>query len=216
MSGTNPRAVRVAGLIQRVVATALQRELRDPRLAHVTITEVRVTNDLQIARIYWTYLGSEGHELGQRKRAKQALKQSAGRLRSLVGRKAGLRLTPQLEFIYDEVPEEAHEVEDVLSIALRRDQELAKLREHASYAGDADPYRHDHDDEDGDADDEADAEYDIDSDSTDDYTGDGFDYDDAETEAFIDGDDDMDDDADDDMDAGTGAAAGSDDSAVQG
>ena len=54
MSGTNPRAVRVAGLIQRVVATALQRELRDPRLAHVTITEVRVTNDLQIARIYWT------------------------------------------------------------------------------------------------------------------------------------------------------------------
>ena len=87
MSGTNPRAVRVAGLIQRVVATALQRELRDPRLAHVTITEVRVTNDLQIARIYWTYLGSEGHELGQRKRAKQALKQSAGRLRSLVGRK---------------------------------------------------------------------------------------------------------------------------------
>ena len=216
MSGTNPRAVRVAGLIQRVVATALQRELRDPRLAHVTITEVRVTNDLQIARIYWTYLGSEGHELGQRKRAKQALKQSAGRLRSLVGRKAGLRLTPQLEFIYDEVPEEAHEVEDVLSIALSRDQELAKLREHASYAGDADPYRHDHDDEDGDADDAADAEYDIDSDSTDDYTDDGFDYDDAETEAFIDGDDDMDDDADDDMDDGTGAAAGADDPAVQG
>lgn len=143
MAGTNPRAVRVAGLIQRVVATALQRDLRDPRLAHVTITEVRVTNDLQIARIYWTYLGDDGHERGQRKRAKQALQQSAGRLRSMVGRKAGLRLTPQLQFIYDEVPAEATEVEDVLTVALKRDQELAKLRENATYAGDADPYRHD-------------------------------------------------------------------------
>ncbi|MDD6462105.1 MAG: 30S ribosome-binding factor RbfA [Bifidobacteriaceae bacterium] len=213
MAGTNPRAVRVAGLIQRVIATALQRELRDPRLAHVTITEVRVTNDLQIARVYWTYLGSEGHELGQRKRAKQALKQSAGRLRSLVGRKAGLRLTPQLEFIYDEVPEEAHEVEDVLTAALRRDQELAKLRENATYAGDADPYRHDRDEdeEDGEAGEgsaeSADAEddYDAPEDSDDSADSDGsqsaeLEADEAETEAFLDDDDDDDDESDDGSD----------------
>lgn len=197
MVGTNPRAVRVAGLIQRVVATALQRDLRDPRLAHVTITEVRVTNDLQIARIYWTYLGDDGHERGQRKRAKQALQQSAGRLRSMVGRKAGLRLTPQLQFIYDEVPAEATEVEDVLTVALKRDQELAKLRENATYAGDADPYRHD--DERKGADSEA-------ADGTDgavygDY--DDGDYDDSDVD-FLDDDEDID---DDDTLAGDGDSA---------
>jgi|GEM_PF-345423 ribosome-binding factor A len=209
MAGTNPRAVRVAGLIQRVVATALQRDLRDPRLAHVTITEVRVTNDLQIARIYWTYLGDDGHERGQRKRAKQALQQSAGRLRSMVGRKAGLRLTPQLQFIYDEVPAEATEVEDVLTVALKRDQELAKLRENATYAGDADPYRHDDerkgaDSADSDDSEGADGAYGA---GYGDYDGDG-EYDDSDVD-FPDDDEDIDDDDDtaDDASAGDGDSA---------
>ncbi len=39
--------------------------------------------------------------------------------------KAGLRLTPQLEFIFDEVPGEAHEIEDILALAHKRDEELA-------------------------------------------------------------------------------------------
>ncbi len=176
MAGTNPRAVRVAGLIKRVVATALERELRDPRLVNVTITDVRVTNDLQIAKIYWTYLGDEGREQGQRKRAKQALKQSTGRLRSLVGRKAGLRLTPQLLFIYDEVPAEATEVEDVLAVALKRDQELAKLRENATYAGEADPYRHDDPRDDDESEDAESEDWDdedfLDSDDPDDWDDD--------------------------------------------
>ena len=61
----------------------------------------------------------------------------------MVGAKAGLRLTPQLQFIFDEVPGEAHEIEDILSLARKRDEELARMRANAAYAGDADPYRHD-------------------------------------------------------------------------
>lgn len=106
MAGTNPRAARVAALIQRVIASSMEAQLHDKRLASVTITDVRVTNDLQIAKVYWTQLGHDGREQGERKRAKQALDQAKGRLRSLVGSKAGLRLTPQLQFIYDEVPSE--------------------------------------------------------------------------------------------------------------
>ena len=104
MAGTNPRAARIAALIQRVIASSMEAQLHDKRLSNVTITEVRVTNDLQIAKIYWTQLGHEGHEQGERRRAQQALNQAKGRLRSLVGSKDGLRLTPQLEFIFDEVP----------------------------------------------------------------------------------------------------------------
>ena len=130
MAGTNPRAARIAALIQRVVASSIERELHDKRLASITVTEVRVTNDLQIAKVYWTQLGHEGHEEGERKR-------------SLVGHKAGLRLTPQLQFVFDEVPGEAHEIEDILAVAKKRDEELARARATAQYAGDADPYKHD-------------------------------------------------------------------------
>ena len=141
-SGTNPRAARIAALIQRVIASSMEAQLHDKRLANVTITEVRVTNDLQLAKVYWTQLGHAGKEQGERKRAQEALNQAKGRLRSLVGTKAGLRLTPQLQFIFDEVPGEAHEIEDILAVARKRDEELAKARESAQYAGDADPYKH--------------------------------------------------------------------------
>ena len=133
MAGTNPRAARIAALIQRVVASSIERELHDKRLASITVTEVRVTNDLQIAKVYWTQLGHEGHEEGERKRAQQALDQAKGHL----------RLTPQLQFVFDEVPGEAHEIEDILAVAKKRDEELARARATAQYAGDADPYKHD-------------------------------------------------------------------------
>ncbi|MBW3078638.1 30S ribosome-binding factor RbfA [Bifidobacterium simiiventris] len=177
MPGTNPRAARIAALIQRVIASNMEAQLHDKRLANVTITEVRVTNDLQIAKIYWTQLGHEGHEDGERKRAKQALEQAKGRLRSLVGAKAGLRLTPQLQFIFDEVPGEATEIEDILAVARKRDEELARARESAQYAGEADPYKHP---EERDESDDAD-EYDDDFED-DDYEDDEYDNDEVTVE----------------------------------
>lgn len=147
MAGTNPRAARIAALIQRVIASNMESQLHDKRLTNVTITEVRVTNDLQIAKVYWTQLGHEGKEQGERQRAALALQQAHGRLRSLVGAKAGLRLTPQLQFVYDEVPTEAHEIEDILVAARHRDEELAKMRENAQYAGESDPYKKPHEDD---------------------------------------------------------------------
>ena len=60
-----------------------------------------------------------------------------------MGHTAGLRLTPQLQFVFDEVPGEAHEIEDILAVAKKRDEELARARATAQYAGDADPYKHD-------------------------------------------------------------------------
>lgn len=173
MAGTNPRAARIAALIQRVIASSMEAQLHDKRLANVTITDVRVTNDLQIAKIYWTQLGHAGKEDGERKRAKQALDQAKGRLRSLVGSKAGLRLTPQLQFIFDEVPGEATEIEDILAVARKRDEELARVRATAQYAGDADPYKHPEEDaEDDDDTDFADDELDESDESDDSYDDD--------------------------------------------
>ena len=188
----NTRAARIGVLIQRVVASSLQRELHDPRLRGVTITEVRVTGVLQIARIYWTLLADPNKARGERKRAEQALRQSAGRLRSHVGHKAGLRLTPQLEFIYDELPTQAHEIDDVLVVAKKRDEELERSREGAQYAGEEDPYRHPREDEDDDFDDEDDEEFDDDCDD---------DSDESSENDSEDDDDDLDEDSDDSDDS---------------
>ena len=186
MAGTNPRAARIAALIQRVIASSMEAQLHDKRLTNVTITEVRVTNDLQIAKVYWTQLGHAGKEEGERKRAQQALDQARGRLRSLVGSKAGLRLTPQLQFVYDEVPGEAHEIEDILAIARKRDEELAKARATAQYAGDADPYKHADEDSEADQPDEADDSDDDDWDDDEDFEVEVEDFGDDDDAAVID------------------------------
>ena len=148
MQGTNPRAARIAALIQRVIASNMESTLHDKRLKNVTITDVKVTNDLQLAKVYWTTISHTGNDEGERKRAQTALNQARGRLRTMVGAKAGLRLTPQLQFIFDEVPGEAHEIDDIIVAARRRDEELARMRANAQYAGDADPYKHDDESED--------------------------------------------------------------------
>ena len=56
------------------------------------------------------------------------------------------------------MPGEAHEIEDILAIARKRDEELAKARETAQYAGDADPYKHDEPNDDDDFDEDGDIE----------------------------------------------------------
>lgn len=147
MQGTNPRAARIAALIQRVIASNMESTLHDKRLKNVTITDVKVTNDLQLAKVYWTTISHTGNDEGERKRAQTALNQARGRLRTMVGAKAGLRLTPQLQFIFDEVPGEAHEIDDIIVAARHRDEELARMRANAQYAGEADPYKHDDEDE---------------------------------------------------------------------
>ncbi|MGC4175837.1 30S ribosome-binding factor RbfA [Demequina sp.] len=134
----NPRALKLAGTIKKIVAGALETEIKDPRLGFVTVTDVRVTGDLQQASVFYTVLGGEEERTG----TAAALASAKGRLRSLVGSQLGIRLTPSLEFHLDAVPETAATLDKALHEAALRDAELAKLRENAQYAGDADPYKH--------------------------------------------------------------------------
>jgi len=133
------RALKLAGTIKKIVARALQTEFKDPRLGVVTITDVRVTGDLQQASVFYTVLGGDA----EREDAAKALQSAKGRLRSLVGSQLGIRLTPTLEFHLDAVPETAASLDRALHEARQRDEELRRMRENAQYAGDEDPYRHD-------------------------------------------------------------------------
>jgi ribosome-binding factor A len=131
------RAARLAQRIKVVVAEALRRAVKDERAEAITITDARVTNDLQHATVYYTVLGDAAAAAG----AREVLDAKKGVLRREVGRNLTIRLTPTLEFVADEVPVNASHVEDLLRQARERDAELARLAQGARPAGDADPYR---------------------------------------------------------------------------
>jgi ribosome-binding factor A len=105
------RRDRVAHLLQAKLAELLLREVRDPRLHGVTITAVRMTADLRLARVYYRTLpgAPAGREVGR------ALARATPFLRSVVGKALGLRGTPELRFEFDSLPETAERVETLLA-----------------------------------------------------------------------------------------------------
>lgn len=147
------RARKVADRIKTLIAAGLGSIIKDPDLGFVTITDVRVTNDLQHASVFYTVFGDEA----QRAKTTYLLEQNRGKLRSHVGKNLGIRLTPSLEFIADAIPETAAHLEDLLREARDRDAQVAAAAAGATHAGDADPYRHD-DEDDNEADDSADSD----------------------------------------------------------
>ncbi|WP_136053632.1 30S ribosome-binding factor RbfA [Microbacterium sp. K24] len=131
------RQARLADRIRVILAERLEKGLRDPRLGFVTLTDCRVSGDLQHASVFYTVLGTEEERIA----SGEALASATGMLRSEVGRQLSTRLVPTLEFIPDALPENADHIGALLRQAQERDAEVAKLASSASHAGDADPYR---------------------------------------------------------------------------
>ena len=131
------RARKLADRIKVVVAETLEMRVKDPRLGFVTVTDARVTNDLQQATVFYTVMGDETAKA----ETAAALESARGVLRSEVGRQTGVRHTPSLEFVADAVPENAAHIEDLLAKVAQADAEVHRVAANASYAGDADPYR---------------------------------------------------------------------------
>jgi ribosome-binding factor A len=130
------RAAKMADRIREIVARRIEKGLRDPRLGFVTITDVRMTGDLQHASIFYTVYGTDE----ERADSAAALKSATGMLRTEVGKNITARLTPSLEFIPDAIPENANLIEGLLAEARSRDSEVEALKQTANYAGDEDPY----------------------------------------------------------------------------
>jgi ribosome-binding factor A len=135
------RARRLAKRISTIVASAIEYEIKDPRLAGVTITDAKVTNDLHDATLYYTVMGASLSDEPDYAGAAAALESAKGVLRTRVGAGTGVRFTPTLAFVRDTVPDAAHRMEELLARARAADEDLARVRQGAKHAGDADPYR---------------------------------------------------------------------------
>jgi ribosome-binding factor A len=131
------RARRLAKRIAQIVASGLEYEVKDPRLAMVTITDARVTPDLRDATVYYTVFGDDADYAS----TAAALTSATGVLRTRVGAQTGVRFTPTLTFVADTVPDDARRLDELLAQAKEADAEVARLASGAAPAGDADPYR---------------------------------------------------------------------------
>jgi ribosome-binding factor A len=134
---TDPAKVRRhAERVKELVASAV-RTIKDPRLGMITITDARITGDLREATVFYTVLGDAASEAD----TAAALESAKGMLRSTVGKALGIRHSPSLTFIQDNVLDHVKQIDDLLAEAKLRDAAVVELAAAAQYAGDAQPYK---------------------------------------------------------------------------
>jgi ribosome-binding factor A len=122
-SKSYPRSRRVGQQLQRALSELMRRELRDPRLGMVTLTEVRMSTDLAYATVYYSVLGADAAT------AQSILDEAADRLRGPVGRALGLRHAPELRFVRDELIEEGARLTALINEAVKNDEERRRTQD---------------------------------------------------------------------------------------
>jgi ribosome-binding factor A len=131
------RARRLAKRIMAIVAGELSHQIKDPRLAMVTVTAATVTPDLRDATVFYTVYGDDA----DRAASAAALASATGVVRSAVGRETGIKFTPTITFVVDTVGEQSRHIEELLAKAKAADEAIAARSAGARFAGEADPYK---------------------------------------------------------------------------
>ena len=119
MASERTRA-RIAARIKERVAHCVEFELSDPRAHFITITDVEVSADLSAAKISYSVLGTES----EKSQVQHMFQSAAGFVQRQVGKVLQTRITPRLSFLYDDSLERAAELDDAISRALRRDEQI--------------------------------------------------------------------------------------------
>ncbi|AMX83998.1 ribosome-binding factor A [Geobacillus subterraneus] len=106
----NIRATRVGEQMKKELSDIIGRKLKDPRIGFVTVTDVRVTGDLQQAKVYISVFGDDE----QRENTLKALEKAKGFIRSEIGQRIRLRKTPEILFEIDETIEYGSRIERLI------------------------------------------------------------------------------------------------------
>ncbi|EIJ70599.1 30S ribosome-binding factor RbfA [Pasteurella bettyae] len=115
------RSDRVAQELQKEVAVILQREVKDPRVGMVTVSDVEVSRDLAYAKVFVTFLFNNDEEAIAQ--GMKALEKAAPYIRSLVGKAMRLRIVPELRFEYDQSLVEGMRMSNLVTNVVRHDKE---------------------------------------------------------------------------------------------
>ena len=115
------RTERLSEQVRRELSELIRREIKDPRVGMVSITDVRVSRDLSHAKVYITRIGAPE----DRDPAVQALNHAAGFLKRELGRSMHVRSVPNLRFQYDTAVEEGARMETLIDRAIASDAHVA-------------------------------------------------------------------------------------------
>lgn len=115
------RADRVAQELQKEIAIILQREVKDPRIGMVTVSDVEISRDLAYAKVFVTFLFDSDESAVER--GLDGLNKASGYIRTLVGKAMRLRIVPELRFVYDQSLVEGMRMSNLVTNVIRQDQE---------------------------------------------------------------------------------------------
>jgi len=104
------RSTRVAELLREVISEIILTQLKDPAVGRITITKVKLSDDLKNARVYFSMLGNEQ----QRQSASEGLKRATRFIRAEAARKIKLRHAPELQFTYDDTLDYVENIENLI------------------------------------------------------------------------------------------------------
>jgi ribosome-binding factor A len=104
------RVERIAEQVREEVSQILSSEVADPGVGLVTVTRVKITTDLSLARVYWTTMG----DAAQRKQTAKALARAAAYVRHLLSTRLTLRRSPEVQFLFDQSVAAQDRVEQIL------------------------------------------------------------------------------------------------------
>jgi ribosome-binding factor A len=116
------RSEKVAEAIHEEVSRLLIKGVKDPRVGFVTITGVKVTDDLHLATVYFSIIGTEA----ERKDAEAGLNSARGYLRREVGKVLRMRYIPDILFKYDESVVYGSHIESILKQIHETDEDNAE------------------------------------------------------------------------------------------
>lgn len=118
---SSKRVLQVGEQVREHIAMMLIRgELSDPRLKNITINSVRVSPDLQLARVYYSVMGNQA----DRDAVKKGLKQASGFIRRSLGDTLKMRYTPVVNFFFDESIERAARISELIENVKREDAQV--------------------------------------------------------------------------------------------
>lgn len=104
------RHVRVGEEIKREISSIIAKDVKDPRLGMISITDVDVTRDLAFAKVYFSMLGSEE----ERAKTLEGLERAKGFVRSELAKRLRLRHTPEISFYFDASLEQGAKMDALL------------------------------------------------------------------------------------------------------
>ncbi|WP_018650953.1 30S ribosome-binding factor RbfA [Actinobacillus capsulatus] len=120
MSREFKRSDRVAQELQKEIAVILQREVKDPRIGMVTVSDVEVSRDLAYAKIFVTFLFDNDQSAIEQ--GMKGLEKASPYIRSLIGKAMRLRIVPELRFIYDQSLVEGMRMSNLVSNVIKNDE----------------------------------------------------------------------------------------------